>query len=91
MEFPIHQAVFSRDGRSLLLDCRDGNARLWDVHRDVEVDSGHGPRRAYPITAVAFDPNRSRVVRNQCLFESDSIIGLVDEVWRGVTPRLKNS
>src|SRR5271157_1312925 len=62
LEFPIHQAVFSRDGRILLLGCRDGKARLWDVDRDVEIDSEHGPRHAYPITAVAFDPNRSRVV-----------------------------
>jgi WD40 repeat protein len=28
----------------------------------VEIDPEHGPRHAYPITAVAFDPNRSRVV-----------------------------
>jgi WD40 repeat protein len=28
----------------------------------VEADPGHGPRHAYPITAVAFDPKRSRVV-----------------------------
>jgi WD40 repeat protein len=46
----------------LLLGCRDGKARLWDVDRDVEIDSEHGLRHAYPITAVAFDPNRSRVV-----------------------------
>jgi WD40 repeat protein/tRNA A-37 threonylcarbamoyl transferase component Bud32 len=59
---PINQAVFSRDGGSLLLGCRDGKARLWDPDRDVEIDPGHGPRHAYPITAVAFDPNRPRVV-----------------------------
>jgi eukaryotic-like serine/threonine-protein kinase len=59
---PIRQAVFSRDGRILLLGCRDGKARLWDVDRDGAIDSEHGPRHAYPITAVAFDPNRSRVV-----------------------------
>ena len=59
---PINQAVFSRDGRSLLLGCRDGKARLWDLHRDRQIDSEHGPRHAYPITAVAFDPNRSRLV-----------------------------
>jgi WD40 repeat protein len=28
----------------------------------VEVDPGHGPRHAYPITAVAFDPGRERMV-----------------------------
>ena len=62
LESPIHQVVFSHDGRILLLGCRDGKARLWDVDRDVEIDSEHGLRHAYPITAVAFDPNRSRVV-----------------------------
>ncbi len=59
---PIHQAVFRRDGRTLLLGCRDAKARLWDVESDVEIDSEHARRHAYPITAVAFDPNRSRVV-----------------------------
>jgi WD40 repeat protein len=29
---------------------------------DVEIEPESGPRHAYPITAVAFDPNRSRVV-----------------------------
>jgi eukaryotic-like serine/threonine-protein kinase len=35
---------------------------LWDVAKDVEIDPEHRPRHAYPITAVAFDPKRSRVV-----------------------------
>jgi WD40 repeat protein/tRNA A-37 threonylcarbamoyl transferase component Bud32 len=58
----ISQAVFSRDGRTLLLGCRDGKGRLWDVDRDVEIDSQHSPRHAYPITAVAFDLTCSRLV-----------------------------
>ena len=29
---------------------------------DVEIDPEHRPRHAYPITAVAFDPERSRLV-----------------------------
>jgi WD40 repeat protein len=62
LESPIHQAVFSRDGGRLLLACRDGKARLWDLKRDAEVDPGRGPRHAYPITAVAFDPKHSRAV-----------------------------
>jgi WD40 repeat protein/tRNA A-37 threonylcarbamoyl transferase component Bud32 len=62
LDSPINQAVFSRDGGSLLVGCRDGKARLWDLARDVEIDPEHGPRHAYPITAVAFDPSRSRVV-----------------------------
>jgi WD40 repeat protein/tRNA A-37 threonylcarbamoyl transferase component Bud32 len=62
LDSPIHQAVFSRDGRSLLLGCRDARARLWDLQRDAEIDPEHRPRHAYPITAVAFDPGRSRLV-----------------------------
>jgi WD40 repeat protein len=62
LDSPINQAAFSHDGKSLLLACRDGKARLWDVERDVEIDSEHKRRHAYPITAVAFDPQRSRVV-----------------------------
>ena len=58
----ILRAAFSRDGRRLLLGCRDGKARLWDLHGDVEIDPEHRPRHAYPITAVAFDPERSRLV-----------------------------
>jgi WD40 repeat protein/tRNA A-37 threonylcarbamoyl transferase component Bud32 len=62
LDSPINQAVFSRDGKTVLLGCRDGKARLWNVEKDVEIDSERGPRHAYPITAVAFDPKRSRVV-----------------------------
>jgi WD40 repeat protein/tRNA A-37 threonylcarbamoyl transferase component Bud32 len=62
LESPIHQGAFSRNGGSLLLGCRDGKARLWDLDRDVVIDPEHCPRHAYPITAVAFDPKRPRVV-----------------------------
>ncbi len=62
LDAPILQAAFSRDGRKLLLGCRDGRARLWDPDADVEIDRDHRPRHAYPITAVAFDPARSRLV-----------------------------
>jgi WD40 repeat protein/tRNA A-37 threonylcarbamoyl transferase component Bud32 len=62
LDTPIHQAVFSPDGRRLLLGCQDGKARLWDPERDVEIDTENGPRHAYPITAVEFDPKRARVV-----------------------------
>jgi eukaryotic-like serine/threonine-protein kinase len=58
----IHQAAFGPDGGTLLLGCRDGKARLWDVARDVEVEAGARPYHAYPITAVAFDPRAPRVV-----------------------------
>jgi WD40 repeat protein len=58
----IHHAAFSPDGGTLLLGCRDGKARLWDVARDVAIDSLMQPRHAYPITAVGFDPRSSRIV-----------------------------
>jgi WD40 repeat protein len=61
----IHHAAFSPDGGTLLLGCRDGEARLWDVARDVEVHSPLRPCHTYPITAVAFDP-RSRLVVTGC-------------------------
>jgi WD40 repeat protein len=58
----IAHAAFHPDGTTLLLGCRDGTARLWDVARDVAVPSRLRPRHAYPITAVAFDPRGPRVV-----------------------------
>ena len=45
-----------------MLGCRDGRARLWNVDADREIDPQHTPRHAYPITAVTFDPNGSRLV-----------------------------
>ncbi len=62
LDSTINQAVFSRDGRTLMLGCRDGRARLWNVDADREIDPQHTPRHAYPITAVTFDPNGSRLV-----------------------------
>jgi eukaryotic-like serine/threonine-protein kinase len=60
----IQQAAFSRDGGTLLLGCRDGSARLWDVARDAEsvLDREAAPHHAYPITAVAFDPRAKMIV-----------------------------
>jgi WD40 repeat protein len=58
----IHHAAFSPDGSALLLGCRDGTGRFWDVTRDVPVHSPRRPRHAYPITAVAFDPWSPRIV-----------------------------
>jgi WD40 repeat protein len=59
---PIRQAVFSADGLSLLVACRDGTARLWDVARDEEVAPDRRPRHGYPVTAVAFAPDGRRAV-----------------------------
>jgi WD40 repeat protein len=58
----VHQVAFSADGATVLLGCRDGKARMWDVGRDVEVEAPARPYHAYPITAVAFDPRAPRVV-----------------------------
>jgi eukaryotic-like serine/threonine-protein kinase len=62
LESPVQQAEFSPDGRIALLGCRDGKARLWDLHTDAEITSEYRPHHAYPITALAFDPARSRLV-----------------------------
>jgi WD40 repeat protein len=62
LDSSIHRAVFSRDGRSVLVGCRDARARLWDLRRDAEIDPEHRPYHIYPITAVAFDPGRPRLV-----------------------------
>jgi eukaryotic-like serine/threonine-protein kinase len=58
----VQHAAFSPDGTSLLLGCRDGKARLWDIMRDVEVETDARPHHAYPITAVGFDPRSPRLV-----------------------------
>ncbi len=62
LEVAIHQAAFSADGKTLLLGCRDGTARLWDVARDETIVRDTYPHHDYPITAVAFDPLRPRIV-----------------------------
>jgi WD40 repeat protein len=46
----------------VLVGCRDARARLWDLDRDAEIDAEHRLCHIYPITAVAFDPGRSRLV-----------------------------
>jgi WD40 repeat protein len=62
LETPVHSAVFSSEGRSLLLACRDGTVRSWDVSTDEEIGADHHPLHGYPVTAVAFDPKGPRVV-----------------------------
>jgi len=62
LDTPISRAVFSPDGQTLLLACRDGTARLWDVVRDQEIVPERRPNHGYPVTAVAFDPLGSRIV-----------------------------
>ena len=58
----INQAVFSADGKTLLVACTDKTARAWDVARDEEINPGRHPEHAYAITAVTLDPSRARVV-----------------------------
>lgn len=62
LDSPITRAVFSADGKTLLLACRDGTARLWDVALDRELLPERRPNHGYPVTAVAFDPFRPRLV-----------------------------
>jgi WD40 repeat protein/serine/threonine protein kinase len=57
----IRQAVFSPDGQALLLACSDGQARFWDLANDREIDPGHCPTHAYPLTAVAYGPGGEKV------------------------------
>jgi WD40 repeat protein len=61
LEVPIRQAVFSPDGQALLLACRDGRARFWDLANDREMDPSHCPTHAYPLTAVAYGPGGEKV------------------------------
>lgn len=58
----VQHAAFSPDGTVVLLGCRDGKARLWDLARDVEVEATTRPYHVYPITAVAFEPRGPRMV-----------------------------
>ncbi len=59
---PIHQAAFSPDGKSLLLACLDGTARLWDIGQDTETSLHYHAQHGYPVTAVAFNAPGTRFV-----------------------------
>jgi len=62
LDSPIHQAVFRRDGKVVLLACPDGTARLWDLAQDKEINPGLRPHYGYPLTAVAVDSLGTKVV-----------------------------
>ena len=62
LDAPVQRAVFRADGRTILVGCRDGTARLWDVESDEEINPGLRPHHAYPVTAIAYPPRGERVV-----------------------------
>jgi WD40 repeat protein/serine/threonine protein kinase len=62
LDAPVQRAVFRADGRTILVGCRDGTARLWDVESDEEINPGLRPHHAYPVTAIAYPPRGERMV-----------------------------
>ena len=62
LDAPVQRAVFRADGRTILVGCRDGTARLWDVESDEEINPGLRPHHTYPVTAIAYPPRGERVV-----------------------------
>ncbi len=59
LDAPVQRAVFRADGRTILVGCRDGTARLWDVESDEEINPGLRPHHTYPVTAIAYPPRRA--------------------------------
>jgi WD40 repeat protein len=59
---PLQRAVFRADGQTILVGCRDGTVRLWDLESDEEINPGLRPHHAYPVTAIACPPRGERVV-----------------------------
>lgn len=57
LDTAIQQAVFSHDGKTILVAGREVTARLWDVASDREVVPATRPQHGYPVTAVAFNPS----------------------------------
>ena len=62
LDAPVQRAVFRSDGQTILVGCRDGTARLWDLESDEEINPGLRPHHAYPVTAIAYPPRGERVV-----------------------------
>ncbi len=62
LDSPVQRAVFRADGRTILVGCRDGTARLWDVESDEEINPGLRPHHAYPVTAITYPPRGERAV-----------------------------
>ncbi|MHC5543427.1 WD40 repeat domain-containing protein, partial [Singulisphaera rosea] len=61
LDKPIQQAVFSPDGKTILVAGREVTARLWDVAGDRELIPANRPQHGYPVTAVAFDPSGTQM------------------------------
>jgi eukaryotic-like serine/threonine-protein kinase len=62
LDAPLHRAIFRADGTTILVGCRDGTARLWDIESDEEINPGLRPHHAYPITALAAPARGERMV-----------------------------
>ena len=62
LDAPLHRAIFRADGGTILVGCRDGTARLWDIESDEEINPGLRPHHDYPVTALARPPHSERVV-----------------------------
>jgi len=61
-------AVFSRDGRKVIVGYADHTARLWDIaeKKELHILKGHTPPPGYPTTAsvrsAAFSPDETKIV-----------------------------
>jgi WD40 repeat protein len=54
----VNRLALHPDGRTLLLGCRDGTARFWDL--ETNRPEGEPLRHAGSVTAVAFGPDAAR-------------------------------
>jgi WD40 repeat protein/tRNA A-37 threonylcarbamoyl transferase component Bud32 len=58
----VHRVAFHPDGRSLVVACDDGVARVWDVEADAEIGADHRLVHSAAVTAVACDRAGARVL-----------------------------
>jgi WD40 repeat protein len=62
LDATVQRAVFRASGWTVLVGCRDGTVRLWDVESDEEINPGLHPHHASPVTAIAYPPHGESVV-----------------------------